>query len=288
MGAFVFVPARRINLILEAVALASLLATAVPVRAATQLGNIMPLGDSITQGVGALGGYREPLYNLLTNGNYAFTFVGSATDYYTSTLTAAGQTHHEGHSGATIQNRDPSDPTQSGTFLGGGILESLPGWIGPGGANPNYILLTIGTNDIANDYYVANAPNRLSNLISAISNRATGLRPNAHLIVAEIPPTGVPVKNAPFKAFDDALPGIIAGHQSAGENVSLVDLYTPLDPNTDFADGYLHPNIMGDQKIAAAFYNGITSQTLAPEPVSLVWIGVGIPLLLMRRRSQRS
>ncbi len=41
---------------------------------------IMPLGDSITDGVGAAGGYRLPLYNLLTQANYTVDYVGSMRD----------------------------------------------------------------------------------------------------------------------------------------------------------------------------------------------------------------
>ena len=86
----------------------------------TALGNIMPLGDSITRGNDVLGGYRAPLNTLLTNWLDTFTFVGSQTDYTTPALTAAGQTHHEGHGGYTI-------------VAGGGrsgIDENLVTWIG--------------------------------------------------------------------------------------------------------------------------------------------------------------
>ena len=292
MGTFTLSPACRNLRVLSTVmnvmilvALAASFGMAMPTQAAIQLGDIMPLGASITYGKGTPGGYRDPLYTLLTNHNYAFNFVGSVTENATPALTAAGQTHHEGHSGYTIQNRDPSDPTQTGPFLGGGILESLPGWIGPGAANPNYILLTIGTNDINFDYYTANAPNRLSNLISAISNHTTGLRPNAHLIVAEIPPTSIPVKNSPYQAYDAAIPGIVASHQVLGENVSFVDLYTPLNPATDFSDN-LHPNLQGYDKVATAFFDGIVAAASTPEPTSLVWIGMGLSALISRRRSR--
>ncbi len=292
MGTFAFSPVCRslrvvstVKIVMILVALTASVGIAVPTQAAIQLGDIMPLGASITYGTGTPGGYRDPLYTLLTSHGYAFNFVGSVTENATPALTAAGQTHHEGHSGYTIQNRDPSDPIQTGTFLGGGVLESLPGWIGPGAANPNYILLTIGTNDINFDYYTANAPNRLSNLISAISNQTTGLRPNAHLIVAEIPPTSIPVKNPPYQAFDAAIPGIVASHQALGENVSFVDLYTPFDPATDFTDN-LHPNLQGYNKIASAFYDGIAAVASTPEPTSLVWIGIGLSALISRRRSR--
>jgi hypothetical protein len=69
---------------------------------AADLGKIMPMGDSITLGVPVAGGYRDPLYTLLNTRGDTFTLVGSLTDYATTTLSNAGQTHHEGHSGYTI------------------------------------------------------------------------------------------------------------------------------------------------------------------------------------------
>ncbi|MFM7170907.1 MAG: hypothetical protein ACKOYH_08700 [Cyanobium sp.] len=38
---------------------------------------IMPMGDSITEGVGSPGGYRLPLYDALTGKGYDVDFVGS-------------------------------------------------------------------------------------------------------------------------------------------------------------------------------------------------------------------
>lgn len=266
-------------------------------RAAVNLGNIMPLGDSITLGVGAVDGYRLPLYNLLHNQGYTFTFVGDQNSNSDAALTSIGQGQHEGIAGYVIQNLGAS-PGDASKFVpaftpSGGVLDELPNIMGPGKAAPDYILLLIGSNDVANDYNdglgtasgAAHAPDRLNTLISAISNKVTGVRPNAHLIVAKLPPTAQAVKNGPFQAFDAAVPQIIQNHQAAGENVSLVDLYTPLDPSTDFADGYLHPNIQGYNKIATAFYNGIISApTATPEPSGPAVLLLGAGAVMARRR----
>jgi lysophospholipase L1-like esterase len=283
--------------LLISVALAGVVCIAAPARAAINLGNIMPLGDSITEGIGAVDGYRLPLYNLLHNNGYTFTFVGDQNTNSDASLTSIGQGQHEGISGYVIQNlgASPGDP---GKFIPpftptNGVLDELNNVMGPGKIAPDYILLLIGSNDIANDYNddpnadpsanSAHAPSRLDKLISAISNKTTGVRPNAHLIVAELPPTAQPSKNAPFQTFDAAVPQIIANHQSLGENVTMVDLYTPMDPSTDYADGFLHPNINGYDKIATAWYNGIVSAPVStPEPSALALLG--FPLLLLRRR----
>ncbi len=142
-------------LALPGVSRAALTVTETPPSA---LGKIMPLGDSITRGNDVLGGYRAPLYTLMTNWLDTFTFVGSATDYATTTLTSAGQAHHEGHGGFAITN---------GAGMAG-IDENLVTWIGPSGVAPDRILLMIGANDIYNRYDMVNAPTRLSALIDHI------------------------------------------------------------------------------------------------------------------------
>ena len=199
------------------------------------LGNIMPMGDSITDGGGA-GGYRDPLYTLLHNRGDTFSFVGSATNNATQTLIDAGQTHHEGHSGYVIA-------------LGGGrsgLDENLVFWIGPSAAAPDKILLMIGSNDINLGYDMPNAPTRLSTLITHIYV----YRPNVKLYVASIiPMTG---HEADVQAFNATIPGIVANHQALGRNVVYVPMYEALNINTDLADG-LHPNALGYQHMAQAW-----------------------------------
>ena len=199
-------------------------------------GNIMPMGDSITLGVPVAGGYRDLLYTLLHNRGDSFTFVGSLTDNATQTLTDAGQTHHEGHSGYVIA-------------AGGGrpgLDENLETWIGPGAAAPDKILLMIGSNDIDLGYDMSNAPTRLSTLITHIYD----YRPNVKLYVASIiPMTG---HEANVQAFNATIPGIVASHQALGRNVVYVPMYEAMNINTDLVDG-LHPNALGYQHMAQAW-----------------------------------
>ena len=63
---------------------------------------IMPLGDSITDGSGAAGGYRLPLYIALTNAGYNVDLVGTATDNSAPGL--GTEVNHEGHGGWRITN----------------------------------------------------------------------------------------------------------------------------------------------------------------------------------------
>ena len=110
---------------------------------------ILPLGDSITDGVPVAGGYRAPLYQLLTNAGFKVDFVGNL-----SNNSAAGlpDPNHEGHSGYRIDQIDAG-------FLG---------WINAV-ADPDVILLLIGTNDYGQGQDTAHATNRLDHLISRIA-----------------------------------------------------------------------------------------------------------------------
>ena len=67
------------------------------------------------------------------------------------------------------------------------LTDSVSGYLNPR-VIPDIILLMIGTNDINRQFQVDQAPAKLDHLISLISDRSTGLRPNTKLIVSSILP----------------------------------------------------------------------------------------------------
>ena len=91
------------------------------IAAVINLGEIMPLGDSITYGGGGTNaGYRGPLYNLLTSEGAALQFVGDST--LNPGSLPADQTQHSGHSSYTTyditNNLDGVDYTRYDAFGG--------------------------------------------------------------------------------------------------------------------------------------------------------------------------
>jgi len=262
--------------------------TTAPASPPVNLGSIMPLGDSITDGYQSVAGsgYRYPLYTALQNAGFTSTFVGSATD--NAGPLPADQQHQEGHSGYVIEAKDPTDPTSSGRS---GILDNLNSYIGSAGANPNYILLDIGINDVDLNYDPGTPQGseqgaRLAALINAISNKTTGLRPNAHLIVAEIGPTQTASENILVQDYNHYVALDVAAAQAAGENVSMVDMYDALNPAVDLADN-LHPNDAGYAIMANVWLNGIESLQSVPEPSCFALLALGSVTLLGRRRMGR-
>ncbi|MEU9605337.1 FG-GAP-like repeat-containing protein [Streptomyces sp. NPDC048057] len=199
---------------------------------------VMPLGDSITLGVGSSScsggvqyttceGYRRTLRDSLDKHATTVDFVGSQQ------AGRQADRDHEGHSGWMID----------------GIAANVDNWLAV--AKPNVVTLHIGSNDINRDHLPAQAPERLSQLL----NRITTAAPDMTVVLGRVVPNSRPGKQPQVDAFNQALPGIVDAQRALGRKVLLVDL--GLD-NTDLADG-LHPNDDGFRKMATAFYGGVTT-----------------------------
>ncbi len=183
--------------------LLSLLAGAEPAKAEIQVPavektplRIMPLGDSITWGVGSVrqSGYRAALYQRLTSAGLNVDFVGSMSGG------TGPDRDNEGHKGWTI----------------GRLAAHVDGWLAA--YEPDVILLHIGTNDITRN--LQDAPEKLADLLDRIAVDA----PEAQVFVAKI----VGLADYPDVAsqqrrtadFNAALEQIVA---SAGDRFHLVD-----------------------------------------------------------------
>ncbi|MEU9336543.1 FG-GAP-like repeat-containing protein [Streptomyces sp. NPDC048290] len=190
--------------------------------------SVMPLGDSITLGVGSStrSGYRAPLWPLLTGRAGTLDFVGSMRDGQLPDL------DHEGHSGWLID----------------GISANVDSWLAA--ARPNVVLLHIGTNDMDRNSAVASAPARLATLIDQITTAS----PQTVVVVATLVPSTSPAVQARIDAYNAQIPGIVKARQDQGRKVTLVSMDALT--NADIADR-LHPNDAGYAKMAAAFAGGV-------------------------------
>lgn len=214
---------------------------------------IMPLGDSITQGL-ISGGYRSPLCVLLSKAGYSFRFVGSHAVNPTPLLVDSGNAHHEGHSGYSLGH--VLSNIDGGTSNGGHWIDGLPGTREP--VYPDIILLMIGTNDLGSHRReVAPTLADYDRLIEKLS----AMRPQAVIIAATlIPYTGslekYPVREQHQLEFNAALPGIVKKHQAAGRRVVLKDMRPTVLPEHVSKDG-VHPTQEGYEMIAAAWFEAI-------------------------------
>ncbi|GIH16865.1 cellulose binding domain-containing protein [Rugosimonospora africana] len=192
---------------------------------------VMPLGDSITDGLTVPGGYRIGLWQRFQTGGYRVDFVGSLTNGPAS----LGDHDHEGHSGWRIDQIDANIVNWLNTYT------------------PHTVLLHIGTNDVLQNYNLSSAPARLSTLIDHI----TATTPTAEVFVATIIPLSSATSEANVRTFNAAIPGIVQSKVSAGKHVHLVDMHSALTA-ADLADG-VHPNAGGYEKMAATWFSALLS-----------------------------
>jgi lysophospholipase L1-like esterase len=189
---------------------------------------IMPLGDSITKGLGSstMDGYRADLSARLTAAGVDHDFVGTAQDGIGT------DTDHEGHSGWRIDQ----------------VHAQVTDWMQA--TAPDVVLLNLGTNDALQNYQTDAAPARLSLLIDAILASSPTVRVVvAKLVISHLPPR--PWVTPAVHHLNTAVPTVV---QTKGARVSLADLSRVSWRNT--TDG-VHPNDLGYRQIAFQWFQAL-------------------------------
>ena len=219
---------------------------------------IMPLGDSITFGIGSSGGgYRVELFRQALTAQRDITFVG--------VVAPGGQ---NGPNGPNMVNGQPFPRNHegfSGFTISGGGAGSLAAQVDNAIAqtDPNIILLLIGTNDVNGNINLGQAPQRLAALLDQIINDA----PNALLVVAQIIPTMNQQTNTRVQAYNAAIPALVQARAAAGKHIELLDLFTPFSSNPNFnslMSDNLHPNDTGYALMGQTWFNAI--EDVLPQP----------------------
>ena len=203
---------------------------------------ILPFGDSITRGAKSTddGGYRSPLFKLIVAAKQKATFVGSAANGPTQVSGQPFPRMHEGHAGWTI---DPGYNMLSSSYSGISKLVPSPAL----DANPNIILLMIGTNDLfARD--TAGMATRLEALLDKVAQNA----PNALIVLAQLTPLGHDDPN--LTAYNAKIPGIVQSHAAKGQRIIGVDMSKL--PTSELTDG-THPTDQGYAYMANIWYAAI-------------------------------
>lgn len=232
---------------------------------------IMPLGDSITQGVtigdecngtsgdpddpncppvGKRVAYRKRLYDDLTGAGYHVQLVGSLANGSDAGLVAPND-QHEGH----------------GTYSTVRIRDELGPWLNA--AAPDIVLLHAGTNDANNANGGSPDGAALADTKSSILQQIYDANPQTTVLVAKIIGSPDPTINNAVGAFNANVETRInaawAAQVAAGRLI-LVDMYNALiarQVGGDFADN-LHPNDTGYQKMANAWLARLTAGNLLP------------------------
>ncbi|KAJ7469649.1 lipolytic enzyme, partial [Mycena latifolia] len=190
---------------------------------------IMPLGASITFGVGSShgNGYRDDLYNLLAADGNTVNMVGSQKggDFF--------DPDNEGYPGFVI------------TQVNDKGIAAMPVY------RPNIVTLIVGTNDMLQNIDPAGAPARLSTLIQNVLDAP----PLTLVVLATLPPNANADANTRINAYNAALPGVVANFVNAGRSVVLADCHAVVAVG-DLVDG-THPNDDAYARIGKVFYDAI-------------------------------
>ncbi|TFK18661.1 lipolytic enzyme [Coprinopsis marcescibilis] len=184
----------------------------------------LPLGDSITFGMGTNDGnaYRKYLKDRLRQDGIEVDYIG--------TVKAGNMEDNDcqGHSGATI--------------------DQISGYANtPLAQKPQVVLLKAGTNDMAQNRDINNAPNRLITLVDKIFTAS----PNATVLVASLVPLSFGQANV--DRYNTQVKTLVDGKASQGQHVVFVSMSAVT--TGDLADG-VHPNANGYNKMAQAWYAG--------------------------------
>jgi lysophospholipase L1-like esterase len=217
---------------------------------------IMPLGDSITAGVGSStgSGYRQVLRGELAANGLTVDFVGSQR------RGPGPDADHEGHPGWRTDQ----------------LIDGLRPWLAA--ARPDVVLLDIGTNDLLRNVHPDSAPVRTANLIDRITRQL----PNVRVVVAKLLVVGRDA--ARFQRFNAALAAVVAAR---GPRVTMVDMSRV--PAADTGDG-VHPTDLGYRQMAYQWYQALRPVLAgragrwvpAPDPFPLPAVRLSRPVAVRR------
>ncbi len=196
---------------------------------------VMPLGDSITDGLQSLGGYRSDLWQYMKADGMRVDFVGSRS----GGPPQLGDRDEEGHPGWRIRQ----------------LSQHARGWLLR--YRPDVVLLQIGTNDVIQRWGLPAAPARLGALLDVV----TTTLPSAQVYVATITPLANRRDDARARAYNAAIPEVVASRSAAGRHVHVVDLHSALG-RADLSGDGIHPTNGGYAKMAARWYSAITDRPM--------------------------
>jgi len=210
----------------------------------------MPLGDSITDGVGSAnpdGGYRVELFRQAVRDGHEVTFVGRQANGPNTVDNQPFPRNHEGYSGATIA----TGGNQIANRLDGALAANTP----------HIVLLQIGTNDVYQGM-PATLPGQLGSLLDRINAAA----PNALVVVAQITPMARAGAQFNFPnnggdVYNAAIPAVLQQRTDAGQHLLLVNMTAAFtaaaaNPLSLLSEG-LHPNNNGYAVMAQTWYAAI-------------------------------
>lgn len=205
--------------------------------------NILPLGDSITDGAGTHSGYRFFLHNLLIKSGINFRFVGPKKAF--DPRMADRYQYHAGYGGNTI------GPDNS---KNGNIFSRLPDIMK---SDVDIILLMMGRNN----YFQGIDLDRIDEVYYNFVHELLKYKPDAHIFIGTMnySKAGNSPDDPALSGLNSLLPSVCDKLKAEGRNVYFVDIAT--GSNLGEVDFKLydntHPNDIGQEKIAKVWFDSI-------------------------------
>jgi len=117
---------------------------------------------------------------------------------------------------------------------------------------PDIVLLHIGTNDITQNYDLANAANRVGSLVDKICAKLPG---GGKVYVAQVIPISYASGDQAAASFNSQLATMVQSQKNSGKPVEIVDMHSAIT-QSDLQD-QVHPNLTGYNKMADTWFNAI-------------------------------
>jgi len=197
---------------------------------------IMPLGDSITQGAADADSYRRSLWKLLKKGSPRVDFVGSMKMNHPDARPVHSDfdIDHEGHWGWRTDE----------------VLAKIDGWARQ--AQPDIVLLHLGTNDIAQRQENEDTAEELRRIIIILRKH----NPRVEILLAQLIPMAGKTADMRIQELNRILPGMAQSITTDESPVHIVNQYEGFDAFKDTDDG-IHPNESGIKKMAQKWYRAL-------------------------------
>ena len=218
--------------------------------------NILPLGNSLTNGTNVYNSYRRYLWQMLHKANYNFDFIGSWDKYDMGGPVSNPDfdMDHDGHSGwkaSDVLNQPDWDKQR------GNIRDWLLTY------TPDIALLEFGTNEVFQCIKNTDAINNIDTVIQLLREKNKSVK----ILLAQIPPLGAAWADKKLcsndieysKAvieFNKAILQYGKAKNSTGSPIIIVDQFTDVNPAVDMYDD-IHPNAIGEKKMAEKWFDAI-------------------------------
>jgi lysophospholipase L1-like esterase len=218
--------------------------------------NILPLGNSLTNGSNMFNSYRRDLWQMLHKANYNFDFIGSwdKPNIGGNVPNADFDMDHDGHSGwkASDLLNQPDWDKQKG---------NIKDWLQT--YTPDIVLLEFGTNEVFQCVTNRDAINNIDTVIQLLREKNKSVK----ILLAQIPPLGAGWANKKLcnndieyaKAvieFNKAILQYGKAKNSTASPIIIVDQFTGVNPAVDMYDD-IHPNAIGEKKMAGKWFAAI-------------------------------